>query len=199
MMSNVRILVLLLVSLCLGILVWLDNRPDGSPMLAVDQGEHLATAAEQGDHGDAEPADDERAAGAEAESAEDTEDTLDASRYLKSEETAISNPLAALDIGSLRETVERPLFAPSRRRPPEADQKEEVAAEPAKPATFELLGVALSGARAIAVLRKKSDGTSYRVQAGDMLAGWQVAKVESKSVLLERPEGVTETVPLLRQ
>ncbi len=59
--------------------------------------------------------------------------------------------------------------------------------------------MARDGDRAIAGVRKKLDGTSFRVEVGDMLGGWQVSKVEPKSVRLERSDGEVEDVPLFRE
>lgn len=191
-MLNVRIIVLTLACIGLGALVWLDNRPQ--PATEIASQNHAVNGAD----GDAIAAD---PPAARANPDSDSSDVnMDASDYITQPETSISNPLSTLEIGNLRDTIERPLFASSRRRPPDAEARSPIAsAEPAKAATFELLGVAIGGSQSIAVLRKKSDGTSFRVQAGDTLAGWQVSKVEPHFVLLERAEGPTETVPLLRK
>jgi len=188
-MPNVRLLILLAVSLGLGALAWLDNRPP--PASGTSHGADRTADAGNGT----------TSADTNATTAPDATDAdLDASQYMTPPDPSTSNPIGEIEIGNLRDTVDRPLFASSRRRPPESAEKSEgVAADTAKPVTFELLGVALGGPRAIAILRKKSDGTSYRVQPGDILGGWQVAKVESRAVLLERPEGLSESVPLLRQ
>jgi hypothetical protein len=190
-MSNLRLVILLLVCVVLGALAWLDNRPE-TASAPIEPGRDRTQEAELSTAG-GEPA--ERA------DADDIAATpeMDASEYAATPDQSMSNPLGAIELSQLRDTVNRPLFASSRRRPPESADKPANAAAPAQAQTFELLGVALGGPRPIAILRKKSDGTSYRVQTGDILAGWQVSKVEARAVLLERPEGVSENVPLLRQ
>jgi hypothetical protein len=195
-MPNLRLVVLIAVCLGLGALAWLDNRSQSEPEATQDQ---LAQSAENESSPDPSPA--PEGTGDSDVGEGDIQTDMDASQYMTPpDEPSISNPLSAIEITSLRDTVERPLFASSRRRPPESAAKTaDAAAAPAKAPTFELLGVALGGPRAIAILRTKSDGKSYRVQAGDILAGWQVSKVESHAVVLERPEGLSQNVPLLRQ
>ena len=62
-----------------------------------------------------------------------------------------------------------------------------------------LLGIVSYSDRAIALLRKKSDGMNFRVEVGGMLSGWRVSKVAPKSVLLERDDGTSMTVPLFKE
>jgi hypothetical protein len=188
-MPNHRLVVLLAVCLGLGALAWLDNRAQ-TPAETADNTNRPESPAKA----DVRPAGADDASDNSSDHAE-----MDAAQYLKAQEPSISNPLGAIEISSLRDTVDRPLFASSRRRPPaSASKATDGIKAPAQPPTFELLGVALGGPRAIAILRRKSDGISYRVQAGDILAGWQVSKVEPRAVVLERPEGITENIPLLR-
>lgn len=117
--------------------------------------------------------------------------------------TRLDNPLASLDKAALKHWVERPLFASSRQRPPPPPKtaRRVQAAQPAatpkpKPPSYVLLGTLSNGSRAIALLRKEGDNTSFRVEAGDMIGGWHVARVEPKSVLLEREDGTSHSVPL---
>lgn len=198
MRTNMRLILLLLACVGLGVLTWLDYNSPAPDFTGPDRAEtHLAEVGsipedtsetlmligEEDDDG--------------GSFADDVQAVTDASQYMIEPETSPSNPLSAIDIATLRDTVTRPLFASSRRRPPESDpQVAEVAV--AEPPTFELLGVSLGGPRAIAVLRRKSDGRSYRVEAGDVLAGWQVTEVKAHEVLLKRPEGISLNVPLLR-
>lgn len=110
----------------------------------------------------------------------------------------VANPLSSFTLDMLDQTVGRPLFAPARKRPPPAE-----AGAPDAPAktdhAYDLLGVALGGNRPIAIMRKKQDGKSFRVEVGDMLGGWHVSKVDSQSVELERAGGEQEIVPLFRE
>lgn len=193
-MPNLRLMILLVVSLALGALAWFDHQMQ-SEDASVTRSENAAQSAEPS------------VAGAQSAEHAGTDDAgevsrMDASDYAaapKNAENSMSNPLSAIDLNQMRDTVDRPLFASSRRRPPESASKTASAAAPAQVPTFELLGVALGGPRPIAILRKKSDSTTYRVQIGDILSGWQVAKVEARTVLLERQDGVSESIPLLRQ
>lgn len=193
-MPNKRLIVLLAISLVLGALAWLDN----GLQPGTEASNNGLGRSPQGDVSSETETPLERTVSSDV-SEEDTNADIDATQYMTAPEASSANPLAAIEITSLHDTVGRPLFASSRRRPPELAASTDGAAPPAPPTSFELLGVALGGSKAIAILRKKSDGTSYRVQAGDTLAGWQVSKVSSNAIVLERPEGVSEEIPLLRQ
>ncbi|MBY0562358.1 hypothetical protein [Hyphomicrobium sp.] len=109
---------------------------------------------------------------------------------------SIGNPLVAIAKEDLRDTVERPLLAPSRRRPDEAKTAKHQDAPAGEKPVYELLGVVLNGDRAIALLRNAADGTSFRVESGDMVGSWRVARVETASVFLERSDGTSLSVNL---
>ena len=111
---------------------------------------------------------------------------------------SIGNPLASTSKDQLRDMVERPLLAPSRRRPPDAQATGPSEAASNTQQSYDLLGILRNGDRAIALLRRASDGTSFRVEIGDTVGGWRVAKVETTSVLLERNDGTSLAVPLNR-
>jgi hypothetical protein len=97
------------------------------------------------------------------------------------------NPLAEFDKTKLENWVQRPLFAPSRKRPPPQAAKA-TSAPPPPPPDYQLLGVLLNPKRTIAVLRSEETGTDVRVQVGDMIGGWLVASVEREAVTLKRDE-----------
>jgi hypothetical protein len=113
------------------------------------------------------------------------------------------NPLADFDKSRLKAWSQRPLFAPSRARPPQpavaAAAPVIAEAPPPPPPSYELLGVVRTGERAVALLRKRGEGTSFRVEVGDMIGGWRVAKLEPASVVLQRMDGTSETVPIKRR
>ncbi len=109
------------------------------------------------------------------------------------------NPLSKFEKSELKDTIERPLFASARKRPPAvADDRATIAQAEAKPAppSYDLLGVVRDGERSIALIRDKKDGTSFRVEVGDMIGGWHVAKLAPKSILLRRDDGTSQSVPL---
>ena len=111
------------------------------------------------------------------------------------------NPLASLDKASLRDMTERPLFTPTRRPPPKPAPREAEAAyvpPPAPPSTpdYTLLGIIRDGDRAIALLRGRSDGRNLRVEAGDMIGGWEIAAVDTVSVRLKREGGAAHELRL---
>lgn len=182
-MPKSRLLFLILGCLALGALVFLDNKPASGPQSQPSASSQLhQPTSEDGSQDHATPSETSMDKRAEAVS-------------------QLDNPLTSFDKAVLKDTVERPLFASSRRRPPPAEKKVvkrpivKVAPKP-EPPSYDLLGVVRQGNRAIALLRKKSDGTNFRVEVGDMIGGWRVAKLEPTSVLLERDDGTSQIVPL---
>ena len=182
-MPKSRLLLLILVCLALGALVWFDYQPasgPGSQTSASTQSHQPAGERASQDH-EAPPPETHTGAGA-------------------TDEPQLGNPLADFDKAKLKDTVERPLFSSSRRRPPPGEKVvkrpiKQVAPKP-QPPSYDLLGVVRRGDHAIALLRKRSDGTSFRVEVGDMIGGWRVSKMEPTSVLLERDDGTSQIVPL---
>ena len=111
------------------------------------------------------------------------------------------NPPGGLDKESLRDMTERPLFTPTRRPPPDPAPREAQPAfvpPPAPPSTpdYMLLGIIRDGDRAIALLRGRSDGRNLRVEAGDMIGGWEIAAVDTVSVRLKREGGAAHELRL---
>lgn len=111
------------------------------------------------------------------------------------------NPLASLDKESLRDMTERPLFTPTRRPSPKPAPREAEARyvpPPAQPSTpdYTLLGIIRDGDRAIALLRGRSGGRNLRVEAGDMIGGWEIAAVDTVSVRLKRRDGAAHELRL---
>jgi hypothetical protein len=109
------------------------------------------------------------------------------------EQLLSGNPLASFDKATLDNWVDRPVFAPSRKRPPE-QTAQKAAPKPPPPPDYKLLGVVLNSRRTIALLRSKDSGADFRVQVGDMIGGWHVATVERNSVILKRDGETAQTV-----
>jgi hypothetical protein len=196
-----RPLLLILVCVALGALVWLDNnRGDESK---VRPGPAVAPAGDGAGAGAGEPAApaDVASTDPQSENAHATADGEDKPEESPANGLQLSNPLASFDKESLQDWVARPLFAPSRKRPPAAVAAAgpvgPVAAAPQAP-VYDLLGIVREGERALALMRKKADGSNFRVEVGDMLGGWRVAKIEPSAVVLERADGQSQTVPLMR-
>ena len=92
------------------------------------------------------------------------------------------------------ESVERPLFVPSRRPAPAAPPP---AAAPAMAkGTLTLQGVTIAGGNRIAMLREKQSGRIHRIEQGKQVNGMSVATIESDHVVL-RLGDESETVPML--
>ena len=174
---NKRLLALILICLGLGVLAWFDHQRSVDPSDRAPSAELRQPTNE----------------GAKGEGVARPEPQVNASDAVR-----IGNPLASLDLSQLKATVERPLFAPSRRRPPEPMAAPAPATSATPVPSFDLLGVVRNAGRAIALLRDKANAVSLRVEAGDFVSGWQVAKVESTLVLLTRKDGTSQTVTLLR-
>lgn len=180
MMEKYRPALLILVSLVLGALTWLDNRAAPVP----EKAEPTVTAEK------AELQTPEATAEATAEPADSAEPEEDAA---SEEPPASGNPLASFDKASLENWVDRPLFAPSRKRPPaQAVASGEPKLQP--PPDYRLLGVVLNPHRTIALLRREGTSIDVRVQVGDMIGGWRVASVEREAVTLRRDEDTSQIV-----
>ncbi|MBY0558233.1 hypothetical protein [Hyphomicrobium sp.] len=178
-MEKYRPALLILVSLVLGALTWLDNRAALVPEKTAP-----AVTAEN-----AEPTQSPEATAEPADSAEPEENVASESE----EPPASGNPLASFDKASLENWVDRPLFAPSRKRPP----PQAVAAAGPKlqpPPDYRLLGVVLNPHRTIALLRREGTTVDVRVEVGDMIGGWRVASVEREAVTLRRDEDTSQIV-----
>ena len=104
-------------------------------------------------------------------------------------------PLAAPQLSALTETVERPLFSPSRRGP-QAPPTVEAAAPPppppAPPPALKVQGVILAGDQTVALLRRDDTGETLTAHPGDDLSGWHVDRIEPGSVTLSGPDGAVE-------
>jgi hypothetical protein len=187
-----RPLLLMLVCAGLGALVWLDNRGDESKETPAGAVAPAGEGAVEAETAVTDPQSDDALATADPAAEPEGETTNG---------LQLSNPLASFEKESLNDWVERPLFAPSRKRPPPAAAGAKptgpVAAAPQIP-HYDLLGIVREGERALALLRKKVDGSNFRVEVGDMIGGWRVAKIEPSAVVLERADGQSQTVPLMR-
>jgi hypothetical protein len=204
MMQKLRPALLVVICLVLAVLVWLDftgNDPSSGDSGQTTPGVASDIKAGADENQPTEPADlsetqPMEAAGYQTESAQDASQDAETGAEPKDEDS-VSNPLSSLGMEQLSETVERPLFAPTRKRPP--PQEAGAPAVQQKETTYELLGVALGGTRPVAVMRKKGDGKSFRVEVGDTLSGWHVTKVDAREVRLERDGADAEVVRLFRK
>lgn len=105
---------------------------------------------------------------------------------------ALANPVAAQSLDQLSMTLDRPLFSPSRRRPPAPPPVVQAPAPPAPPAPppdLVLFGVVMDGEGARAVVRAGADKRLLRAQIGDEIDGWKVAQIEGRKVVLASQDG----------
>jgi len=102
------------------------------------------------------------------------------------------NPLAAISLASLRETVERPLFNQSRAPKPKPESVQQVEAkeeEPqASPADFTLLGVVIANNDKTVLLRLNKTDEVLRLTAGQSFSEWRLTGVQPRSVVIENGE-----------
>ena len=105
----------------------------------------------------------------------------------------LANPVAAQSLDQLSMILDRPLFSPSRRRPPAPSPPVVEApappALPAPPPDLVLFGVVMDGESARAVVRAGADKRLLRAQIGDEIDGWKVAQIEGRKVVLASQDG----------
>jgi hypothetical protein len=95
-------------------------------------------------------------------------------------DTPLQNPA----ISTFAEIVERPLFTQSRRPAPKKDTKEAEAA--VKPETFELVGVIISPAGRMALLRALATSEIVRAVEGQNVGGWEVRTIKPTQIVLQQ-------------
>jgi len=95
----------------------------------------------------------------------------------------LENPLAAIPLGQLAATRNRPLFVPDRRPPPPVAMVHDapLAPPPAAPPSLSLLAIILDGHQR-AIVRAESTGKILRLQVGDTIEGWRIARIEKQRI-----------------
>lgn len=105
-------------------------------------------------------------------------------------------PLLAPELSDLTDTVERPLFNPSRRGPqpppPEAEAPPPPPPTAEPPPAVTVQGVILAGDQGVALLRRDDTGEIMTARPGDDLSGWHVDRIDPGSVTLTGPDGSIE-------
>jgi len=104
---------------------------------------------------------------------------------------ALANPLAASPLDHLSATRERPLFAPTRRPPPPPPAptvRQAEAPPPAPPPSLVLLGIVTEADGARAMVRTQASDKVIRARVGDDIAGWTVAQIETRRVILSHDD-----------
>jgi len=105
-------------------------------------------------------------------------------RAEKPVESLSNTPLQNPAISTFAEIVERPLFIQSRRPAPKKDTK--VAEAAAKPETFELIGVIISPAGHMALLRTLATSAIVRAIEGQTVGGWEVRTIKPTQIILQQ-------------
>jgi hypothetical protein len=123
----------------------------------------------------------------------------------------VQNPLAELSADRLSETLERPLFSPTRRPPPPPPQSEPQISEPepvpqpepthaenpVDPNDFSLLAVSGGEGTAVAVVHQLSTDQTFYLHQGDDIEGLEVKSVEARSVTIANGES-TFTIAMFK-
>jgi len=105
-------------------------------------------------------------------------------RAEKPVESLSNTPLQNPAISTFAEIVERSLFIQSRRPAPKKDTK--VAEAAAKPETFELIGVIISPAGHMALLRTLATSEIVRAVEGQTVGGWEVRTINPTEIILQQ-------------
>jgi hypothetical protein len=105
-------------------------------------------------------------------------------RTEKPVESLSDTPLQNPAISTFAEIVERPLFTQSRRPAPKKDTK--VAEAAVKPETLELIGVIISPAGRMALLRTLATSEIVRAVEGQNVGGWEVHTIKPTQVVLRQ-------------
>ncbi len=94
----------------------------------------------------------------------------------------LENPLAAIPLSQLVTTRDRPLFVPDRRPPPPvAVARDTSPPPPAEPPSLSLLAIILDGHQR-AIVRAEDTGKILRLQIGDNIDGWRIARIEKQRI-----------------
>lgn len=113
------------------------------------------------------------------------------------------NSLSAIDPASLTGFRDRPLFSPSRTRPPDPvsepvpEATETVTEQPRAPVTLQLLGVIGTPDGIQALVRDESDDTRHLLKKGDVFHGWSVVSLDRGEMVLNR-DGEAMRFPTFR-
>jgi hypothetical protein len=114
----------------------------------------------------------------------------DNSKSPEQQSQTIANPLAKQSLRSLSATLQRPLFAPSRRPPPAEAAPIARVEEPAAPLppppqpTVVLVGTLIDAQGPQAILRSGNDNKDKRVRVGDDVSGWKIKDIDDRHLTL---------------
>jgi hypothetical protein len=120
----------------------------------------------------------------------DTGGTLDPARRNRDIQarSQSANPLSAIALDSLSQTIKRPLFDESRAAEPEPQQQapvENTEEEPRPRAEdFAVLAIVVSGDHKAALIRVNKTSEVFRLKPGDTFSGWKLTAVEPKAVVI---------------
>ena len=102
---------------------------------------------------------------------------------------APDSPLAALSLDRLQATRDRPLFAPSRRPPPQPIvQQMAVPVPQLPPPNMVLYGIVADHTGARAVVRSGGSAKPIRARLGDEIEGWKIIRIEPRRMVLSHDD-----------
>jgi hypothetical protein len=111
---------------------------------------------------------------------------------------SLNNPLWAIPIEKLSVTREHPLFSASRRPDPLVVAPPDSVAKtvPIERPKFTLVGTIVSASEQSAVFLLDSSKSTVRVKTGELIMGWTLRAVDTRSVVVKKGEGeVTLALP----
>lgn len=111
---------------------------------------------------------------------------------------AAVNPVSTMKRPLLRDTLERPLFAMSRRQPvapPPTIVEPPPPPPPPDPGDLTLIGVMVGGDSAVALLRIKGRADTLSVRDGEIIDGWTIKRITPRGMDVTNAD-VAATIPV---
>ncbi|MCK1383268.1 hypothetical protein [Bradyrhizobium sp. 21] len=109
------------------------------------------------------------------------------------------NPLWAIPLATLSDTLQRPIFSPSRRPPPAMVSLSDSTA-PAGPPSLPpvelrllLVGTVIGGDQSVGIFVDQASKATLRLKLGDDYQGWRLRSVDRREVTMARGE-LSETL-----
>lgn len=102
-----------------------------------------------------------------------------------------ANPLAAMSLGQLSDTTERPLFTPSRHKPPPEVVAAPIEAPPPPPPVppkLSLFGIVQDERGPRAITKSSTDDKTVGLRVGDQVESWSVTGINRTQLTLSLKE-----------
>jgi general secretion pathway protein N len=100
----------------------------------------------------------------------------------------LGNPLWAIPLTSLTATIERPIFSPTRRRPPVAVKLAPTLSPSAVQPLLALVGAIAGETDGIAIFLDGTTKGIIRLKTGETHAGWMLQEVKAREAILQKEQ-----------